>query len=225
MRLIFITGLGEDETIFQNLKDRLPGEKLFLSLWNLVPQVSKKHINATEIAKQIIAEYGVRKEDVVIGHSTGGWVALHIKNIIDCTIVQIASWYDGSKVIKPVSNPDVIYFAVKSGLYFNPLVLRWRNTYFTNNPSKEIFNVVFRRLMKGPKGAIINQLRLIFNPAPVPLRVKPDLSIHARNDQIIRYPDDPFAEVPGDHFSLHTYPVEVATPILALLEQLQSNGS
>jgi hypothetical protein len=48
---------------------------------------------------------------------------------------------------------------------------------------------------------------------PEGFRGQPDLRIHARADTIIRYPDEPALEVPGDHFSLHTHPREVYEPI------------
>jgi hypothetical protein len=41
--------------------------------------------------------------------------------------------------------------------------------------------------------------------------------IHARADAVVKIPDEPFHEVPGDHFSLYTYPEEVYRPIVEFL--------
>ena len=97
MRLILIPGFGEDETIFDKIQDKLPGEKLFLSLWHLLPNKSVKSLNAAVFAKELIERYQINKTDLIIGHSTGGWIALHIKNLVGCRIVQIASWTDRNK--------------------------------------------------------------------------------------------------------------------------------
>jgi len=219
MRILFIPGFGEEETIFDKIKDKLPGEKLFLSLWKLLPDKNIKDLNVTLFAKKLIVQFRITKHDLIIGHSTGGWVALHIKNIIGCPIVQIASWWDERKVIKPVANRHLIYFAAKWGLYLNRFVLRSTvKKLYQGKPSAPIFEAVFTRLMKGNRANVVNQMRLIFNPYPTKLTVKPDLSIHARKDTIIRFPDGPVHEVAGDHFSLYTYPEQVYLPILQFMQ-------
>ena len=55
---------------------------------------------------------------------------------------------------------------------------------------------------------------VIFNPLKEPITVMPDLRIHAKGDHIIKPPDEPYVLVPGDHFSLYTYPETVYRPIV-----------
>ena len=52
---------------------------------------------------------------------------------------------------------------------------------------------------------IWQQQQTLFAPVP-PLAVQPDLRVHAKRDNIVFTPDEPYTEVPGDHFSLVFYP-------------------
>lgn len=220
MRIIFIPGFGEDEFIFEKIQDKLPGEKLFLNLWRLLPDRPVKDLNVTRFAEELIQRFAITSNDIVIGHSTGGWVALHIKNIIGCPVVQISSWTNKRKVIVPTSNRHLIYFAAKTGLYLNRFVMRKSiEKFYEGKPSKEVFEKVFSRILTGNRANAVNQLRLIFNPYSKELSVVPDLRIHARKDSIVRLPDENVHEVEGDHFSLYTYPEQVYPPILDLINR------
>lgn len=222
MRIILIPGLGEDEFIFEKIQDKLPGEIVLLSLWKLLPNKNVTSLNVVVFARELIERFQISKADLIIGHSTGGWVAIHIKNSVGCPIVQIASWTDGSKVIVPTTNRHLIYFAAKTGLFLNDYMLRRTvKKYYRNKPSREIFKKVFTRLMKGNRANVVNQLRLDFNPYPGKLYVQPDLRIHAKKDRVVRFPSEPTHEVEGDHFSLYTYPEQVYPPILSLINSIQ----
>ena len=223
MRLIFIPGFGEDETIFDQLHPLLPGEKLFLSFWKDLPHKKRPELTAALFANELIQRYGITKNDTVIGHSTGGWVALFIKQVVGCPVVQIASWTDPQKLNLPRVNPSVLYYLAQSGLLFNSLMRTWSlNTRYRHQPSAPVFKRVFTGLIKGNKENIVNQLRLIFQPGNGSATPVPDLCIHARKDPIVGFPDGVAHEVPGDHFSLYTYPAAVAAPIVFFLEKQKS---
>jgi pimeloyl-ACP methyl ester carboxylesterase len=219
MRIIFIPGLGEDEFIFEKLQNTLPGEELFLSLWKELPNHRVSNLNAMIFALDLIDRYQITANDLIIGHSTGGWVALYIKQVVGARVIQIASWTDRKKVVTPTSNRRIIYFAAQSGLYLNHFVLRYAiKKRYQGQPSKPVFEQVFKRLVAGNRANAVNQLRLIFNPVPVPLKVVPDLRIHAKADPIVHFPDGPVCEVPGDHFALYTYPEAVLQAIHQFLK-------
>jgi pimeloyl-ACP methyl ester carboxylesterase len=219
-RLIFIPGLGEEAFIFDKIHPRLPGEKVIVDNWALIDGDSRPALTARVYARELADRYAITSQDVVIGHSMGGWIALHLKQLTGCRIVQIASWTDQRKVNRPVENLKLIYWLVEWGLYFNRWVLRRMiRKYYRNKPSEAIFSTVFRRLMQGSREGAANQLRLIFNPVAEPLQVAPDLRIHARGDHLVRFPDEAFLEVPGDHFTLYTQPEAVYGPVAAFLAQ------
>ncbi len=219
MRLIFITGLGEEPFIFEKLHPLLPGQKLFLSLWEQLPNEARNGLTTAQFARELVEKYSINATDVVIGHSTGGWVALHIKQNVHCPIVQIASWTDKRKLALPPVNRRLIFWLAKTGAVFSSPVLRWSlSRRYRHQPSAPVFATVFTRLMQGNKQNAANQLRLVLNPANEPLTVRPDLVIHAKADPVVRFPDGAVCEVPGDHFCLYTHPEAVAEPILSLLK-------
>lgn len=222
MRLLLIPGFGEDDSIFDKLYPHLPGEKVFLNPWLLIENEPDLTLNALVYADELVRKYAITQNDVVIGHSTGGWVALYIKHLVHCPIVQLSSWTERSKVVKPFYYPKLAYVLTKRGLLFNRFtrsVMLWIN--YRHKPSAPIFAYIFNLLSRGNKNNVNNQLRLIFNRIPEPVTVEPDLRIHARPDTVVLVPDQPFHEVPGDHFSLYTHPEEVYKPILNLLNNRQ----
>ena len=218
MRLIFIPGFGEDPSIFDKIHPNLPADKVFADNWKLLGNKPRRDLDVLQYARELVERFSIGPEDVVVGHSMGGWVAWHIKHFTGSRIIQISSWTDPRKVVVPVHNRNLIYAAVKSGLVYNVLTKRlivWKD--YRNKPSRETFSAVMENLVSGDIDNVLNQLRIIFNPTEK-ITVKPDLRIHARADTIIRYPDHPTVEVPGDHFSLYTYPEVVYPPILRFLE-------
>ena len=220
MRLFLIPGFGEDRYIFEKIQDHLPGEKVFLNHWHLVGEQARPELNVLSYARELINWFNITKDDVVIGHSMGGWVALYIKHLVHCPIVQIASWTEPKKVATPVTNCRLVFWLTKRGFYLNRLVksvVLWRD--YRGKSSASLFNSIFEQLIRGNKDCVINQLRVIFNPVGETVTEAPDLRIHARADRIIRFPDQPVCEVPGDHFCLYTDPEPVWQPIVNFLQQ------
>ena len=214
MRTLFIAGFGEDDFIFDHIHGCLPGEKRFLNLWSLLPNHPIADLNVAEFAQELVQRFAITEQDLIIGHSTGGWVALHIKQATNCCLVQLASWTDSRKVVTPVANRQLIYWVARSGLYLNRFILgQLVKRYYWNKPSREVFTRVFERLISGKRANAVNHLRLILNPYPYVISVSPDLRIHAKADRIVRFPDEPVHEVPGDHFSLYTNPEAVCSVI------------
>ena len=219
MRLIYIPGFGEDPSIFDRIHPHIPGEKVFVDNWKLIGNKPRPGLNALQYAEELVDQFKIRETDVVIGHSMGGWIGLHIKFLVGCRIVQIGSWTDARKVVRKLHSRHLLYFLAKRGLIFNPLnkhAMIWQH--YKNKPSREIFSSVVDNLIRRNRNNVVNQLRVIFNPVKERVRVNPDLRIHARPDKIIHFPDQEAVEVEGDHFSLYTHPNKVYEPILNLLK-------
>ena len=225
MRLILIPGFGEETTIFDKILPLLPYEKVVLDHWELLGNNPRRTLNVTNYGYELIDTFKITADDVIIGHSMGGWIAWHIKHLAGCRAVQIASWTDPKKLVTLTRDPNTVYWAVRSGLYLNPFTYQlflWQNYY--GKPSVEVYRKVFKRLMRGNKENVINQLRLIFNPVFEMPVLAPDLRIHSRADTTVMYPDEPAHEVPGDHFNLWVHPEEVAKPIAELLATAAVKG-
>ena len=225
MRLIFIPGFGETPRIFNRIAPSLPGEKLFIDNQALLGGKPMPDITAIRYAQLLVDNQHISREDVVIGHSMGGWVAHAIKHLTGCSVVQIASWTDPGKVVLPIKNPEVIYWLVRNGLYLNRVnkqLFSWLN--YRNKPSAQIFNEVFEQLIDSPHNYVINQLRVILNPPELAITTQPEVRIHSENDSIIRFPSHTAVRVPGDHFNLITHPENVIAPIQAFLKTIRSVG-
>ena len=221
MRIIYIPGLGEKCNIFDNIAPHIsPTENLFLDNWELLGDVYKKEIDVLEYASTLVAKYNFCSDDFIIGHSMGGWIAYHIKHLVNCRIVQIASWTDTKKIVGPTSNLSIIYFLTKSGLYFNRFIQDYTmKKSYKGKLSAPIFTETFDRVRKGNKNNLLNQLNIVFKPVKTIVKVIPDMRIHASEDALVHIPSEPFIDVPGDHFCLYTNPQEVYQPILKFLSE------
>jgi hypothetical protein len=218
MRILFIHGFGENEAIFSKIAPFIGGKHIFLNVWTLLGDAPRPTVNVLDFAKEVVQKYNITKDDAIIGHSMGGWIAYHIKHWTDSPIVQIGSWTDTDRPLLPITNEQIIYWFVRNGLYlnrFNKWVFTLRS--YKGKPSKEIFQDTFDRLIHGNKENVLNQLRLILTPIPETVKATPDLRIHAKRDAVVRPPREPFHEVVGDHFTLYTHPENVYEPIVAFL--------
>ena len=225
MRLIFIPGFGETPRIFNEIAPLLPGEKLFIDNQELLGGTPTPDITAIQYAQLLTDKHHISRQDVVIGHSMGGWVAHAIKHLTGCSVVQVASWTDPEKVILPIKNPEVVYWLVRNGLYLNRVnkqIFSWLN--YRNKPSARIFNEVFENLINSPHDYVINQLRVILNPVETAITTEPEVRIHSGDDSIIRFPSHVAVRVPGDHFNLVIHPEEVVAPIQNFLKTLHNVG-
>lgn len=222
MRILFIPGFGEEVSIFDKIQPFLPGEKVFIDNWALLEEVPEKGLTVVVYAKYLVERFNIKKEDIITGHSMGGWIAWHIKHLAGCRIIQIASWTDSRKLVKVPIEPPLLYWLVKRGFGFNLLALRILVLlHYQKKPSKEIFITIFERLRRGNKEIAAKQLIIILNPVKEPITISVDCRIHAKADRIVKYPDQPFHAVPGDHFTLYTYPETVYKPIVEFLKQQQ----
>lgn len=216
--IFFIHGFGEKPDVFDKIAPQIGGNQVFIDVWDELGTVPIDNHNVRTFAQKLITKYRIGINDVVIGHSMGGWIAYHIKHFTQCRIVQIASWTQFDRIISPIKSGALIYTLTRWGLYINSFQKWLFVKAYNGKPSKVYFSQVFQGLIEANKQAIVNQLMLMFEPVEAP-PVQPDLRIHAKKDTVIKYPREPFHEVPGDHFTLITQPETVIAPIQKLLSK------
>jgi pimeloyl-ACP methyl ester carboxylesterase len=218
-RIIFIHGFGEKPNVFDQIAPSIGGQQIFIDVWSVLGNAPRPNLNIVDFSQELINRFSIDKEDVVIGHSMGGWIAYHIKQHTGCRIVQIGSWTEFDRILSPIKTGKTIYWMVRRGWYINRFQ-KWLfvRLNYKNAPSRAYFESTFEDLITGNKENIVSQLKLMFEPVPTS-NIQPDLRIHARKDSVIKYPREAFHEVPGDHFTLVTHPDTVIKPILDFLKR------
>lgn len=173
-------------------------------------------VNVHTLARHLVARYHIGPADVLIGHSMGGWIAAHIKAQTGAPAILLSSFTDQAKVVSRIRSPRLLGFYAHLGLVQN----RWLNAYFRRRYPHDESRALHAQLVAGmgrlSRRYVAQQLRVLFAPVP-PLRTQPELRLHARGDTVVRPPDEPFVELPGDHFAHYFYPQLAAAAIRHLL--------
>lgn len=218
-RLIYIHGYVEDPSIFDKLAPLLPTESVLkLNLqdefgrWNPDDQT----VNVFTLAMYLANTYQISANDVVIGHSMGGWIAANLKAQTGCRAVLIASYTDQKKLITVTHNIQVVRLLMKLGVVQSRWFANYALKKYPFDESRALHKTLIGTMTSQSHRYIYQQLRVLLAPYPIP-PASPDLRIHARPDNVVRRPDEVYVETPGDHFNLVFYPEVVATPILAWL--------
>lgn len=224
-RLLLIHGYVEDATIFDRLVPLLPSSDVVLI--NLADEFARWQpagsVNVRSLAQYLVNHYKITDSDVVIGHSMGGWIAVNIKQLTGAGAVQLGSWTDQRKINFPVTNLTFLRAMLSLGITQSRALAGFLIKQYPFDESRELYIELVRGTITMNRRYVWQQLQTLFALVP-PLTVRPDLRIHARRDTIVFPPDEPFTEVPGDHFSLVFHAEAVAEPIRTLLANRPSVG-
>ena len=217
-RIFLIHGYVEDPTIFDKLVLLLPPAN-YVRI-DLADEFLRWHptgpINVRLLAQYLTDHYKITADDLVIGHSMGGWTAINIKQVSGAAAIQLASFTNQKKILLPTDNLTVLKLLLNSGTTQSRMLNNFFKKKYPFDESRELYNRLVDGSMRMTRQYLWQQLRTLFARVP-PLTVQPDLRIHARHDNIVGSPDETFVEVPGDHFSLVCHPELVAVPIRKLL--------
>ena len=182
-RVFFIHGFGELPTVFDYVAPHLPGQHVMINVWDeLKPLPQAAPLNVRIFAEMLIDKYRIEAADVVVGHSMGGWIAVHLKQAVGAKALQVASFTNQRKILVPSHSLGVIRFLHYNGLYLNTFN-NWlfANLVYRKLPSKAFFEETVSRLINADRHEVYKQLRVLFEPVPA-LQVEPDLRIHAKAD-------------------------------------------
>jgi len=214
-RLLLLHGYTEDRTIFDPLLPLLPpfAEVMLLELEEEFAQWRPAGpVNVVTLARYLAARYRIGPTDVLPGHSMGGWIAAHLQQQTGAAAILLSSFTDQAKLVSHLRSPRLLSFCACLGLVQN----RWLNEYSRRRYRHDDSRALHARLVAGMgrfrRRYVAQQLRVLFAPVP-PLTVEPVLRIHALADNVVRPPDEPFVEIPGDHFAHYYYPELVAAAI------------
>lgn len=213
-RLLLLPGYLEDATIFDTLRPRLPtAEVLAIELETEFAQWQPSGpVNAVTLARHLTRRYQVGQQDVLIGHSMGGWLAAHLKAQTGAAAVLLSSFTDPRKVVARARNPLLLALYAWSGVGRGRWLRERAKRHYLFDESRELYGQLADGMARHPRRYVHRQLQVLFAPVP-PLAGQPELRIHALADNVVRPPDEPYVEIPGDHFAHYFHPEVVAAAV------------
>ena len=214
-RLLLLPGYLEDTTVFDTLRPLLPPAQSVLAI-ELEPEFAQWRptgaANAVTFARYLARRYSIGPADMLIGHSMGGWLAAHLKAQTGATAVLLSSFTDQRKVVNRARNPLLLALYAWSGVGRSRWLRERAKRDYLFDESRELYGRLADGMSRHPRRYVHRQLQVLFAPVP-PLAVSPELRIHALADNVVLPPDEPFVEIPGDHFAHYYYPDLVAAAI------------
>ncbi len=219
MKLLFIHGFVEDHTIFNEVrKTIMQGEQIAIDLEKILADwhESPKDLNVQKMASYLIEKYEITTQDCVIGHSMGGWIASYMKEQCNCKAILLASFTDQKKLITPLTNLTLIKYLIKFSIFQSSFMDSFLKKNYVFQESKQLYDGLIDGLIKMNPKILYQQSQILFAKVK-PLSIIPDLRVHARKDNIVRFPSEDFVEVSGDHFSLIYHTQQVVNTIQKVL--------
>lgn len=226
MRTVWLfPGFMENEQIFPKLVEQLPRdiEYKYADYRPVLAEFPDDTFKIADFVPKLIVHYGILPNDVIIGHSTGGWLAAWVNHFQKNPVILLSAFTDREKVIAKglAFRRWLRRFVVKSGLYYAGFVKSAFRKAYAHKPSRDaVFNVLLETYDSFDKDYVLKMLNIIASQEKP--QYKELLRLHALKDRILAVPGEPFIEIPGDHFSLYAFPVETAKPVAEVLNKLKN---
>ena len=203
-RIFLLPGFGENSTMYDPLLPYLGDyEVIHVDYRKVLPQISLFNIHGIEVVKKIIQHYRILPEDKLIGHSTGGYFAFLIREIQQNEICMIGGFSDtNAKIVHFTPYPFITPFLSITGLIKSPLT---KNYMLSKVKGRDVEKPLMEVMghFKDFSNEDLFKLSWILTYDEKPISVLPNpLRIHAKDDRVVRKPDEPFVEVKGGHFPI-----------------------
>jgi pimeloyl-ACP methyl ester carboxylesterase len=209
-RIFLLPGYGEDHRAFRQLAPYLGAFELIpVDYRAVLSKLSVFSMSSEKLAKMLVSHYHIRERDLLAGHSMGGYLSFHIRELQGNRICMIGSFSDPGKIVHLVPDWPVLtpvfagtgFSKTKTARRFLQKKVAGRDfeqammevvDNFRTFSNEELLKLSLLTLEKKP-----------FSQLPNPLR------IHADNDRTVRPPDESYHKVEGGHFCLNLYPEQV----------------
>jgi len=229
-RIVLLPGFGEDKRIFRKIAPYLNDyELLYIDYRSVLHQFTPDDIEIHNFINALCRHYDINEDDILIGHSLGGFISHHLRQQLGCDNCLIASFTNPKKIKLPYNYKKLAkWFTDKGGftsIPFRQIVrLKYRNS--PALPDLENSLEVFQEYGKQDIYKLIRLLQprwkgLLKWLLPVSAEVPPSLILHPKKDSIVAAPDEPHTQLPGNHFSPVTYPELVGEHLEAWLIRLK----
>ncbi len=219
-RLVLLPGFGENCSVYNPLLPYFTDYELVrVEYPDILNKVPFWNFSGFEIAKVISETYDLNSEDKLIGHSTGGYFAFLLREMMGNEICMISGFSDCAKIIHPL--PYTWFttpFLGITGFVKSALARR----YMLNKVKDKPIAIPMKEAMlqmKDYSNMDLFKLSVIlrYDEKPVSVLAHP-LRIHARDDKLVKLPDEPYTEVSGGHFPIALDTSNVALEMKGFLE-------
>ena len=110
-RIILLPGFGEDRRIFRAIMPYFENyNTLIVDYQDLLPNFTIHNIRLEKFVKKLIRTYRITKNDVLIGHSMGGYLAHYIRQRVGCEVCLHSSFTNPKKIKVIVHNKSLISY-------------------------------------------------------------------------------------------------------------------
>ncbi len=200
-RILLLHGFGDDERSYEVLIPQLPEtlQPEYVDYYTLCDDLPLKEVTAASYARRIIEKHQVTSDDILLGHSMGGYIAHAIRQQVDAPCVFIGSFSDPKKVRYPVMYFWLIRLAIFLG-FFTTWFLRlggWLK--YRNAEGNEEATISAEALGRQTRHSLYRLLRTFFVDPPPPTPV-PELAFHGTEDDVVAPPDFVHLAMAGNHF-------------------------
>ncbi|MFN0203415.1 MAG: alpha/beta fold hydrolase [Bacteroidia bacterium] len=224
MRVFFFPGFAEDEAVLRPLIQEFAAsnETIYVDYQHFLDTFLDKPMNMPDFVQQLSSKYYIHENDMLIGHSFGGWVAAHIHQQYNCPTVIIGSFTDNQHVIRRVFMfSKFAQYLTKKGLFKSKWIHKFVRRRYKERPSAPAIEACIQ-VMKTWKDHHLHQISMLIKAhPPLPYQISPLLRIHGTNDEVISPPSVFYHKIEdGDHHIQYTH----AKEIYALVQKWEKNG-
>ena len=215
-RILFFPGFLEDVRTFEPL---IPffREKYLIEIVHyrhLLDNIRTNKPQITDFVQDVIAEYKITADDMLIGHSFGGWVVAHIQGKIALKGVLLSAFTQSDRAIGgKFGGTKLGKWFIRKGFFKSWLFHFLGKMRYRNSPAKLVVLHCFEIAKKWEDIYHLKIVQLIVNQ-PDAQPILPTLRIHNATDEVIRPPREAYITVGGHHFVHYVHAEEVAGYIL-----------
>jgi hypothetical protein len=220
-KIFLLPGYGANERSFRHIRPFLAGHSMVdIDYRPVLQNMPLLGFSGRKLAKKLISTYNIRREDKLIGHSMGGYLSYHIRQIQGNKICMIASFSDPSRVIHLFDLPYLTPLLAGTGFSKTGLAKKYLQSQVAGKPyAFELMEIAdnFSTFSNGDlyKMTLMTLEKDQSEGDACPLR------IHSKEDRVVRPPNEPYIEVEGGHFCLNLFPEMVVEAMRPFLEKTE----
>ncbi len=220
-RILFFPGFLEDGRTFEPLMPFFQGKYLIemVHYRSLLDDIETNKPHITDFAQDIVVEHRITTEDILIGHSFGGWVIAHIQSKMAIKGILLSSFTQNDKVIGgKLGFTKLGHWIIRKGIFKSWLFHFLGNLRYRNSKAKPAVEHCFEIATKWADIYHLKVIQLIGNQ-PDAKPILPPLRIHNNTDEVIRPPKENYISLGGHHFVHYIHAAETVAYILDFIEK------